>query len=105
MTPRTAINRALAILAVAALIAALSWVTRHDTKVASASLEQYCQDAAIWAAEEARGVPASQRTGQPDYRGIAAEQCPGMRPAGAEFRIASPSAFPATQAQRQLAQQ
>lgn len=44
-------------------------------------LNAYCTDAAIWAAEEARGVPLNQRTGQPDYRGIAEELCPGMRPA------------------------
>lgn len=44
-------------------------------------LSTYCKDAAIWAAEEARGVPLNQRTGQPDYRGIAKESCPGMRPA------------------------
>ncbi|CAH1044524.1 hypothetical protein [Halomonas sp. TD01] len=45
-------------------------------------LISYCTDAAVWQAEEARGVPLSERTGQPDYRGIAEEQCPGMRPAG-----------------------
>ncbi|MDC8443730.1 hypothetical protein JJO83_13665 [Halomonas aquamarina] len=44
-------------------------------------LTAYCTEAAIWAAEEARGVPLNQRTGQPDYRGIAEEHCPGMRPA------------------------
>lgn len=44
-------------------------------------LISYCTDAAIWAAEEARGVPLNQRTGQPDYKGIAEESCPGMRPA------------------------
>ena len=44
-------------------------------------LTSYCTDAAIWAAEEARGVPLNQRTGQPDYKGIAEESCPGMRPA------------------------
>lgn len=44
-------------------------------------LNAYCTDAAIWAAEEARGVPLNQRAGQPDYKGIAEESCPGMRPA------------------------
>ena len=44
-------------------------------------LTAYCTDAAIWAAEEARGVPLNQRTGQPDYKGIAEESCHGMRPA------------------------
>jgi hypothetical protein len=44
-------------------------------------LNAYCTDAAVWAAEEVRGVPLNQRTGQPDYRGIAEEHCPGMRQA------------------------
>ena len=88
MSPSTLLTRTLAILTVAALIAAIGWVTRFDEQVASASLEQYCEDAAIWAAEDARGVPFNQRTGQPDYRGIAAEQCPGMQPAGPAYRIA-----------------
>lgn len=42
-------------------------------------LTTYCTDAAVWAAEEARGVPLELRTGQPDYKGIAEESCPGMR--------------------------
>tara|TARA_R110000850_G_scaffold213963_3_gene339935 strand:- start:854 stop:1135 length:282 start_codon:yes stop_codon:yes gene_type:complete len=45
-------------------------------------LTTYCTDAAVWAAEEARGVPLELRIGQPDYKGIAEESCPGMRPAG-----------------------
>lgn len=45
-------------------------------------LTAYCTDAAVWAAEEARGVPINQRTGQPDYKEIAEDSCPGMRPAG-----------------------
>lgn len=104
MTPRSVFNTALAITTVAALIAAMAWVTRHDEQVASASLEQYCEDAAIWAAEEARGVPLEERVGQPDHKNIAAEQCPGMRPAQPAYQVASPSAFPATQPQRQLGQ-
>lgn len=104
MTPRSVFNTALAITTVAALIAAMAWVTRMDEQVASVSLEQYCRDAAIWAAEEARGVPLEERVGQPDYENKAAEQCPGMRPALPAYQVASPSAFPVTQPQRQLVQ-
>lgn len=88
----------------AALLAAIGWVTRMDEQVANVSLQHYCEDAAIWAAEEARGVPLEERVGQPDHRSIAAEQCPGMRPAQPAYQVASPSAFPATQPQRQLVQ-
>lgn len=41
----------------------------------------YCHEVAVWAAEEARGIDPLDRTGMPDYKGIAAEVCPGMRPA------------------------
>lgn len=41
----------------------------------------YCAEVAVWAAEEARGIPPEQRTGIPDYRGIAEDHCPGLRPA------------------------
>lgn len=41
----------------------------------------YCNEVAVWTAEEARGIDPLRRTGHPDYRGIAAEHCPGMRPA------------------------
>lgn len=68
-------------------------------------LTSYCTDAAVWAAEEARGVPLNRRTGQPDYRNIAAEQCPGMRPARpaidddyrAPARLAMPDTAPIQQ--------
>lgn len=41
----------------------------------------YCEGAITWAEEAARGVPPEQRIGQPDYRGIADEHCPGYRAA------------------------
>ncbi len=41
----------------------------------------YCAEVAVWQAEEARGIDPHHRTGHPDYRGNAAEICPGMRPA------------------------
>lgn len=114
MSPRTLLTKTLAILAVAGLIAATLWVTRMDALIASASLEQYCEDAALWAAEEARGVPINERAGQPDWENKAAEQCPGMRPALPAYQVASPSVAPSnssgiltrsTEHQRPLAQQ
>ncbi|RUR26809.1 hypothetical protein ELY33_17020 [Vreelandella andesensis] len=41
----------------------------------------YCADVAVWQAEAARGIDPLRRTGHPDYRGIAEEHCPGLRPA------------------------
>lgn len=86
MTLRDIVIKAMQILALAAVISAAIWVSDTDREVQQASLEQYCADAALWAAEESRGVPLAHRRGQPDYRGIAAEQCPGMRPAGPALR-------------------
>lgn len=62
-------------------IAVLGQLSQREAEEQSDWLVSYCTDAAIWAAEEARGVPLEQRTGQPDYKGIAEEHCPGMRPA------------------------
>lgn len=67
-------------------------------------LTVYCTDAAVWAAEEARGVPISDRTGLPDYKGIAEDSCPGMRPAAPALpadvspaRLAMPETVPFNQ--------
>lgn len=71
-------------------------------------LTAYCTEAAVWAAEEARGVPLNKRTGQPDYRGIADEQCPGMRPAAPaiddDYRVPAQLAMPDTAPIQQLVQ-
>ena len=60
---------------------AMGQLSKGEAQEEAAWLNAYCTDAAIWAAEEARGVPLALRTGQPDFKGIAEEQCPGMRPA------------------------
>lgn len=62
-------------------VTVLGQLSQGEAEEQSDWLVSYCRDAAIWAAEEARGVPLEKRTGQPDYKGIAEEHCPGMRPA------------------------
>lgn len=42
---------------------------------------RYCTDVVTWQVEALQGIPPEHRTGHPDYRGNAAEVCPGMRPA------------------------
>lgn len=67
---------ALALLAVAFLVSA------NLGAADKASLHRtYCNEVAVWTAEEARGIDPLNRTGHPDYRGIASEHCPGMRSA------------------------
>ncbi len=77
----TKTQRALLAGAAVAIVLALGQLSKSEAKQEAEWLTSYCTDAAIWAAEEARGVPLSERTGQPDYKGIAEEQCPGMKPA------------------------
>lgn len=77
----TKTQRALIAGAAVAAILTLGHLSKGEAQDQQEWLTSYCTDAAIWAAEEARGVPLNHRTGQPDYRNIAAEQCPGMRPA------------------------
>ncbi|RUR43337.1 hypothetical protein [Vreelandella populi] len=87
------------------VVVAMGQLSKGEVKEQQEWLVGYCTDAAVWAAEEARGVLLNQRTGQPDYRNIAAEQCPGMRPAGpaidddyqAPARLAMPDTAPAQQ--------
>lgn len=83
-------------------IAVLGQLSQSEAEKQTDWLVSYCTDAAIWAAEEARGVPLEQRTGQPDYKGIAEESCPGMRPAAPALdtdatspaRLAMPDTLP-----------
>lgn len=84
-----------ALLAVGAIAAVLvmGQLSKGEAREQEDWLISYCKDAAIWAAEEARGVPLNQRTGQPDYRGIAAESCPGMRPAAPALNEYVPAQF------------
>lgn len=74
-------------LALVAVIAAMGMLAEGEAEEQADWLTRYCTDAAIWQAEEARGVPLNQRTGQPDYKGIAEESCPGMRPAPASVQL------------------
>ncbi len=79
--PLYLLNRAMWIAFVALVIAGWLWASGKDAQVRQAATEEYCRGVAIWTAEEARGVPAVQRTGHPDYDEIAADACPGLRPA------------------------
>ncbi|PKG49640.1 hypothetical protein [Halomonas sp. MES3-P3E] len=95
-----------ALLAGAAITAVLvlGQLSQGEAKEQDDWLTTYCTDAAVWQAEEARGVPLELRTGQPDYKGIAENSCPGMRPAGPALpsdyspaRLAMPETVPFNQ--------
>jgi len=68
-------------LAIAALFAAYAMASTDSRNEAERELMRYCERVVQFEAQAARGVPIEQRLGHEDYRGIAAEQCPGMKPA------------------------
>jgi hypothetical protein len=104
MTLRDLLIKALQILALAAFIGAVLWVNGTDRQVQQAALEDYCHAVAVWSAEEARGIAPTRRTGHPDYDERAAEDCPGLRPAGQA--VAGNSSETLTRStERQLARQ
>ena len=74
-------SRALSLIALAAIIGSMIVATKLDASDNERMHRQYCQEVAVWAAEEALGIDPLDRTGMPDYKGIAAEICPGLRPA------------------------
>ncbi|MGP9499561.1 hypothetical protein [Halomonas sp. AOP43-D1-4] len=94
--------------ALVAAVLVMGHLSKGEAQDQEEWLTDYCTDAAVWAFEEHRGVPLSERTGQPDYRGIAAEQCPGMRPAGPaiddDYRAPARLAMPETAPIQQLVQ-
>lgn len=64
----------------------LANVQQTDRKIAAEMHRQYCEDVALWRAEIAQGVPLNHRAGQPDHRGIADKQCPGISAQGDDRR-------------------
>lgn len=80
-TQKTNTKGALALAGIIAAMAALGAISKSDAEVRQQSMNRYCEGVAIWQAAGARGVPEARRLGQPDYKNIAAEECPGLRPA------------------------
>ncbi|XUO88463.1 hypothetical protein RVM26_05015 [Halomonas sp. KM072] len=69
--------------AIALMVLGLSMVLAANLDAADEqSLHlRYCNEVVTWEVEAVQGIPPEHRTGHPDYRGIAAEACPGLRPA------------------------
>ena len=61
-------------------------VQQMDREIAAEQHRQYCEDVALWRTEVAQDVPLNRRAGQPDHRGIADEQCPGISAQGDDRR-------------------
>lgn len=74
-------TRTLSLAALVAIIGSMVLAANLDASDKERLHRTYCAEVAVWQAEEARGIDPLDRTGMPDYRGIAAEICPGMRPA------------------------
>lgn len=63
------------------LLGAFSYASNSDYDEVEQELLRYCERVVQFEVEAVRGVPISQRNGHRDHKGIAAEHCPGMRPA------------------------
>ena len=74
-------KRTLSVIAVLLVVTAYAWAGDADYAEEERELERYCERVVQFEAQAARGVPIEQRQGNRDHKGIAAEQCPGMRPA------------------------
>ena len=74
-------TQTLSLIALAAIIGSMIVASNLDASDTERMHRKYCQEVAVWAAEAARGIDPLDRTGHPDFRGNAAEICPGMRPA------------------------
>ena len=74
-------TKTLSLIALVAIIGSMIVASNLDASDSERMHRQYCQEVAVWAAEAARGIDPHHRTGPPDYRGNAAEICPGLRPA------------------------
>ena len=95
--------------ALVGIIATMGALAGNDTHAEQEqSVSSYCEGVAVFAAEEARGVPLKNRTGHRDWDdGInVAEQCPGMRPAGPALNEYAPAryAMPETATDNQFVQ-
>ncbi|HAO02969.1 MAG TPA: hypothetical protein DCQ42_14940 [Halomonas sp.] len=72
--------RTLSLAALVVIIGSMVLAANLDAADEESLHSTYCTEVAVWQAEEARGVEPFDRVGHPDYRGIAAEICPGLRP-------------------------
>jgi hypothetical protein len=95
--------------ALVAIIGTMVALAGNDTHAEQEqSVTQYCEGVAVFAAEEARGVPLKNRTGHRDWDDNinVEEQCPGMRPAGPALDEYAPAqyAMPDASTDNQLVQ-
>lgn len=74
-------KRTLSVVALVVIVASMVLAANLGAADKESLHQTYCHEVAVWAAEEARGIDPLERTGMPDYRGIAEDHCPGLRPA------------------------
>ena len=74
-------KRSFGALALAAIVGAMLFAAQGDAAEAERIQVRYCENVVTWRVQADRGVHPYDRTGHPDYKQIAAEACPGLRPA------------------------
>ncbi|MCO7246409.1 hypothetical protein [Halomonas sp. Mc5H-6] len=82
--------------ALVAIIGTMVALAGNDTHAEQEqTVMQYCEGVAVFAAEEARGVPLKNRTGHRDWDDDinVEEQCPGMKPAAPALDEYAPAQY------------
>ena len=74
-------TKTLSVAALVVIIGSMVLAANLDAADEQSLHQGYCTEVAVWQAEEARGIDPLDRVGHPDYRGIAEDHCPGLRPA------------------------
>lgn len=74
-------SKAYGALALAAIVAAMLFAAQGDAAEAERLQMRYCENVVTWRVQASRGVDPLRRHGHPDYQQIAADACPGLRPA------------------------
>lgn len=69
------------LLGVVALLAAMAYAGNADHAEAEREHLRYCERVVNFEADARRGIQLTHRRGHADWRGIAADTCPGMKPA------------------------
>ncbi|MEG3078525.1 hypothetical protein R3F64_01475 [Halomonas sp. 5021] len=74
-------GKTLSVIAILGLVTAMAWAGNADYEATQREHLRYCERVAQYEAEVARGVPTEKLNGHSDFKNVAEEHCPGLRPA------------------------
>lgn len=74
-------SRTFAAGALVAIVIAMALAGRLDADEQQRIEMRYCENVVTWRVQASQGIDPLRRHGHPDYKQIAAQSCPGLRPA------------------------